>query len=328
MRLLSKTILTSLAAAAAVGFAAPASAATWEMAGPLPESNFLTQNIREFVNTVNAKAAGKLKINLHVSGELVKSQDTKQAVRTGQIPIAQLYVYDYGNESPVYETSTLPFVAGSYIKSWKMWELSKPYTEELLAKQNIKVLFAVPWPIQGFYTAKPVKSMADFKNVKFRIYSTKTARLAELMGAEPVQVQVGEIAQAFATGLVGVMYTSPQTGIMSQAWDFAKYFTNTYGGNLSMTATVVNKREFDRLDAATQQVLLDAAVDTQTKGWLTSESISTAQIAELKSHGMNIEDPSPEFRANLDKIGDQMLQEWAKTAGELGQKVLKEFGPK
>jgi TRAP-type C4-dicarboxylate transport system substrate-binding protein len=326
MNQISKLIPASIAGLAVAGFVAAASAATsWEMAGPLPESNFLTQNIRKFVDEVNQRAQGKLKINLHVSGALIKPQETKQAVRTGQVPIAQMYVYVYGNEDPVFETSALPFIAGTYIKSWQMWGLSKPYLEELLVKQNIKILYAVPWPIQGFYTTKPIKTMDDFKNVKFRVYSTKTARMAELMGADPVQIQFGEIAQAFATGLVGVMYTSPQTGINTQAWDFAKYFTNTYGGNLSMTATIVNAREYARLDPALKQILHDAALDAQTAGWLTSESISAEHIRMLAENGMIIQDPSPEFRANLDKIGRQMLKEWAATAGPLGEAVLKKF---
>lgn len=325
MRLLPKAIRTSFAAVTLAAMVAPASAETWEMAGPLPESNFLTQNLRYFVDRVDQLTGGDFKLNLHVSGELIKAQETKQAVRTGQVPIAQMYVYVYGNESPVYETSALPFVAGSNANAFKMWELSKPYTEELLAKQRIKLLYVVPWPVQGYYTTKPITSMGDFKNVKFRVYSTKTARMAELMGADPVQIQVGEIAQAFATGLVGVMYTSPQTGIMSQAWDFAKYFTNTYGGNRAMTAIIVNQQAYDRLDPAHKQALHDAAVDAQTKGWITSEAISSSQIEELAAKGMDIRDPSPEFRASLDKIGVQMIEEWAETAGELGEKVLKEF---
>ena len=323
MRFMSRLMLVAITVM--LFFIAPASAVTWEMAGPLPASNFLTQNVDEFVKNVARLSEGKFKINLHVSGELIKPQETKQAVRTGQIPIAQMYLYVYGNENPAFETSTIPFIAGAYFKSWKMWEITKRYMEKMLAKQRMKILYVVPWPIQGFYTRKSIQSMADFKNVKFRVYSTMTARMAELMGAEPVQIQFGEIAQAFATGLVGAMYTSPQTGINSQAWDFAKYFTNTFGGNLSMTAVVVNTKEYERLAPDLRQVLHDAALDAQTRGWLTSEAISAEHIAILKKNGMIIEEPSPEFRKNLDKIGRQMLEEWAKTAGPLGVEVLENF---
>ena len=325
MRFKSRLMSVAVIAFVLVGFIAPASAVTWEMAGPLPASNFLTQNVDAFVKNVAHLSGGKFKINLHVSGELIKPQETKQAVRTGQVPIAQMYLYVYGNEDPAFEASSLPFIAGSYIKAWKMWEVTKPYMEKILTKQRMKILYVVPWPIQGFYTRKSIQSMDDFKNVKFRVYSTKTARMAELMGANPVQIQFGEIAQAFATGLVGAMYTSPQTGINSQAWDFAKYFTNTLGGNLSMTAVVVNIKEYQRLDPNLKQILHDAALDAQTKGWLTSDAVSAEHIATLKKNGMIIEEPSPEFRKNLNKIGQKMLEEWAKTSGSLGEDVVKAF---
>lgn len=324
MKLMSKLIIFAVALHL-FSFSGPAAAVTWEMAGPLPASNFLTKNLQYFVDNVDKITNGEFKLNLHVSGELIKPQETKQALRTGQIPIGQMYLYVYGNENPVYETSALPFIAGDVAKAWKMWEITKPYMEEIMAKQRIKILYVVPWPIQGFYTQKPIKSMGDLKNMKFRVYSTKTGRMAELLGANPVQIQFGEIAQAFATGLVGAMYTSPQTGINTQAWDFAKYFTNTYGGNLSMTAIGVNLKAYQALDPAMKQALHDAALDAQTQGWLTSDAISNQQIKVLKENGMIVEDPAPEFRENLDKIGQQMLEEWAKTSGTLGQEVLKEF---
>ena len=324
MKIISRLLILAVALHL-FGFSKPVSAETWEMAGPLPASNFLTKNLQYFADSVDRLSDGKFKLNLHVSGELIKPQETKQALRTGQIPIGQMYLYVYGNEDPVYETSALPFIAGSNANAWKMWEITKPYMDEIMAKQRIKILYVVPWPIQGFYTMKPVASMDDLKDLKFRVYSTKTARMAELLGANPVQIQFGEIAQAFATGLVGAMYTSPQTGLNTQAWDFAKYFTNTYGGNRAMTAIGVNMKAYQALDPELKQALLDAAIDAQTQGWLTSEAISAAQIETLKENGMVVEDPAPAFKENLDKIGQQMLMEWAETSGPLGQDVLKEF---
>lgn len=314
---------------AVLGHAVPASSAvTWEMAGPLPEGNFLTQNLRYFVERVNTLSKGDLTLNLHVAGELVKDQETKQAVRSGQVPIAEVYLYVYGNESQIYDVSTLPFIAGDGENAFKLWTLSKPYIEELLAKQNIKLLYTTPWPTQGFYTNKPIESLDDFKNTKSRVYSSNTARLAQLMGSEPVQIVMSEIAQAFATGLVNIMYTSPQAGVQSQAWDFAKYFTYSYGGHRPMNAVIVNQRYYDGLNEAQKQALKDAALDAQTRGWMASNASSEKEMKVLKEHGIILQDPSPEFLAALNKIGVQMLEEWAKKTGELGEKVLAEFGNK
>jgi TRAP-type C4-dicarboxylate transport system substrate-binding protein len=148
------------------------------------------------------------------------------------------------------------------------------------------------------------------------------------MGSAPVQIVMSEISQAFATGLVDIMYTSPQAGVQSQAWDFAKYFTYSYGGHRPMNAVVVNQGYYDKLNEAQKQALKDAALDAQTRGWLASEASSGEMMKVLASHGITLQDPSPELLEALNKIGVQMLEEWSKNAGELGQKVLAEFGKK
>ena len=63
------------------------------------------------------------------------------------------------------------------------------------------LLYGVPWPSQGLYFKKEIKSVADSKGVKFRSYNNSTARIAELMGMLPVQVEAAELSQALATGV-------------------------------------------------------------------------------------------------------------------------------
>ena len=68
-----------------------------------------------------------------------------------------------------------------------------------------------------------------------------TGRMAEEMGAIPTNVVFSEIPQAFSTGLVSTMYTSPATGVDTQAWDYTKYFVNV-GGNFTMNVVIANER--------------------------------------------------------------------------------------
>lgn len=157
-----------------------------------------------------------------------------------------------------------------------------------------------------------------------RTYSVQTARMAELMGAIPTTVQFSEVPQAFATGLVASMYTSPQTGIDTQAWDFSQHFTNV-GGNHSMNVVIVNEAAFKRLPADVQAAMLDAAQKAETRGWKMSEEVTAKQIQTLKDKGMTVTDASPVFRAQLEKIGAALTEEWAKKAGDVGQTVVRKF---
>jgi len=48
----------------------------------------------------------------------------------------------------------------------------------------------------------------------------------------------------------------------------------------------------------------------------------------LAKNGISVQEPSPELKAALTKIGEQMAAEWEKTAGADGQAILKAYKSK
>jgi len=179
----------------------------------------------------------------------------------------------------------------------------------------------VPWPPNSFYAGKEIKSVADFKGVKFRAFNPVTGRLAELMGAVPVTVQQSEVPQAFSTGVIQAMITSPATGVDTQAWDFVKYFYEVKA-MAPWNIVIVNERIFSRLDPKTQEAVLAVAKASEERGWKLQSDETGKLLDTLKSKGMEVRQPSPELMSELKKIGDQLIQEWSKAAGEEGQKIL------
>jgi TRAP-type C4-dicarboxylate transport system substrate-binding protein len=317
-----RSSLIMLAAAVAVGGStASAVAETWNMASGYPDGNFHTQNIRQFIEDAQAASGGELEITLHNNQALFKLPETKRAVQTGQIPLGEILLVQFGNEDPLFEASAIPFLAETYEKAGKLWEITKPLIEERFASQGARVLYGVPWPVQGFYSDLPINSTADVAGLKFRAYSAMTARMAEEMGMLPATIAFSEIPQAFATGLVSVMYTSPQTGIDSQAWDFTQHFTNV-GGNFSMNLVIANEDAFQALASEAQQALLDAAAKAEARGWQMSQDVTTEQIQILKDKGMVVAAPTPEFLAELEAVGETLTAEWVEKAGEVGQEVV------
>ena len=81
------------------------------------------------------------------------------------------------------------------------------------------LLFAVPWGPQGIYAKKDLNTVEDMKGLKWRAYNVGTARIAELVGAQPVTIQAAELPQALATGVVNAFMTSGSTGYDSKAWE-------------------------------------------------------------------------------------------------------------
>jgi TRAP-type C4-dicarboxylate transport system substrate-binding protein len=179
----------------------------------------------------------------------------------------------------------------------------------------------VPWPPQGIYSSKPLNSIGDMKGLKMRTYNPYTSRIAELAGAQPVTIQVAELAQAFATGAVNANITSGSTGYDTKTYEHIKYWYDTQAW-LPKNAVLVNKAAFEALDKATQAAVLKAGADAETRGWAISQKKNGEYIELLKKNGMTILPPPPQLKADMKKVGDTMLKEWLEKAGPEGQAIV------
>jgi len=301
-----------------------AQAAQWNMATPYPDATFHTQNIYKFADEVEKATDGKLKITVHSAGSLVKHPQIKRAVQTGQVQAGEVFISILGNENPIYAVDSIPFLATSYDDAARLWDASRPKIEQLLGKDGIKLLYAVPWPPQGLYTSRKVDSVDDLKGLKFRAYNSATSRLAELTGMTPTQVEVPEIPQAFSTGIVEAMITSPSTGANSKAWDFVDRFYDIQAW-LPKNMVIINQSAFDALDDDTQQAVLTAAKHAQERGWNMSKQEAEAKKEVLSEHGMKVLQPSDGLMKGLSQVGKKMTQLWLDETGKAGQEIIDDY---
>lgn len=210
-------IVHSLAAFALVGTALAVSAQTkWDLPAGYPAGNPHTQNLNQFAADVAKATGGKLAITVHPNGSLFKAPEIKRAVQTGQAQIGEVLMSLLVNENPVFGVDSVPFVATGFDDAFRLWQAQKPVVERILAAQGIRLLYAVAWPPQGIYTKKMLNSTADMKGLKWRAYNPATTRIAQLVGAQPLTIQVAELSQALATGVVDSFISSGATGVDSK----------------------------------------------------------------------------------------------------------------
>jgi TRAP-type transport system periplasmic protein len=309
-------------AALCAAFATAAIAQTqWDMPTPYPATNFHTENITQFAADVEKASEGRLKITVHANASLFKAPEIKRAVQGGQAQIGEILISGYSNEDPLFGVDSVPFLATSYADADKLWKASKKALEERFAKQGLAILYAVPWPPQGIYSSKPLNSVADMKGLKMRTYNPYTSRIAELAGAQPVTIQVAELAQAFATGAVNANITSGATGYDTKAWEVVKNYYDTQAW-LPKNVVFVNKAAFDALDRSSQQALLKSAGAAEARGWKTSEEKNKWYLEQLAKNGMSVAAPSAQLKADFRKIGETMTAEWMNNAGADGKAVV------
>ncbi len=304
------------------GLVTAASAQTkWDMPTPYPDGNFHTKNVAMFAADVAKATNGSLTIAVHSAGSLFKHPEIKRAVRQGTAPIGEMLESLASNEAAVYGLDSVPFLATGYDASHKLYMAQKPYLQKQLASEGLMLLYSVPWPPQGIYAKKEIKSVAELKGMKFRTYNAMIGRIAALAGAIPTQIEVPDLPTAFATGRVDVMITSASTGVDTKSQDYLSNYIDTQAW-LPRNIVFVNKAAYDKLTPAQQKAVMDAAATAETRGWKMSIEEMTVKTAALKAAGIKVTAPTPELKAGLSKIGATITAEWEKAAGADGAAML------
>ncbi|MFN3811259.1 MAG: TRAP transporter substrate-binding protein [Roseateles asaccharophilus] len=322
---MKKLIATALVAALSVATAQAAT--TWNMSAEQPDANYLTQNVRQFAEDVKAATGGQLEFKVTSNSVLLKRPEVKRGVQQGIVPIGEVLMSALGNEDAMFEIDSVPFLASSFDASERLWKAAREQIAARLDKQGLVLVYGSPWPPQGIFTKTPVSSIGDFKSVRFRAYSASTSRMVTLMGAVPTTIQAAEVPQAFSTGVVDMMITSPATGVDTQAWDYVKHYYDAQAF-IPQAIVIANKRSLMSLPAPQRQAVLDAGKKAEARGWAQAREMTTKLTQTLASKGISVQPVPPAIAAELNKIGAAMAAEWSQKAGADGAKVLEAFGKK
>ena len=294
----------------------------WDMALAYGAGNFHSANATEFAKNVTEKSGGKLTIVTHPGGSLFKGGEIFRAVRTGQAQIGERFMSALGKEDPLLEIDSQPFLATSYSDAMKLYKASKDEIVKSLDSKGLIFLYAVPWPAQGLYSKKEINNVGDLKGLKFRAYNSATIRIAELTGMAPTKIEAAEISQAFSTGAVESMITSPTTGKNKKIWENGVKYFYDIAAWFPKNMVIVNKDAWNKLDSKTQELVMQQAALAERKGWNLSKKGNVADKKALADAGMQVGKVNAALKAHFEEVGAKMAKEWADKAGSRGAGVL------
>ncbi len=317
-----KTLTSILTASVAVlGLTGTVSAENWDMPMAYPANNYHTENAQKFVDAVKACTGGELEITIHAGGSLFKGDEIKRAVQVGEAQIGERLLSAHANENPVFGYDSVPFLATSFEASEKLRAAAQPTLNKVLNDQGLTLLYSVPWPPQGLYFAQEVNSTADMAGIKFRAYNAATARVAELAGMIPTQIEASELKQALATGVVASFISSGSTGVDEKVWEDLTHFYDAKAW-LPRNSVFVNSEAFSALPEASQKCLTDEAAKAQVMGAENAAALAGGFVDTLADNGMNIVVPESQLAADLAGIGETMTAEWLESAGDDGKAIV------
>lgn len=315
--------LIGLSALAGVAFASNVAMAgeKWDMPMAYADSNYHTQNGKLFAKAVGVCTGGDLEIVVHGGGSLFKGGEIKRAIQTGQAPIGERLLSAHQNENAIFGVDSVPFLASSFDNSDKLYAAARPTMEKILADQNLVLLYGVPWPPQGMYFKKEINGVADMKGIKFRAYNAATARLAELGGMLPVQIEAAELSQALATGVAEAFISSGSTGYDRKVWEHLSHFYDTQAW-LPRNYVFANKDAYNGQSDQVKNCLKSSAMLAEAAGTTRARELTGWYLSQLAANGMTVIPPGDSLAAELAKMGETMSGEWSEAAGADGAAIV------
>jgi TRAP-type C4-dicarboxylate transport system substrate-binding protein len=293
----------------------------WKLATGYRAETFHGRNLAQFAAEAAQATQGALAIELHANGALYKLADIWPACEQGQLDAGETIMTSLVKALPIAGADSVPFVVGSYEDARRMWRHQRPLIERQFAARGLEVLYAVPWPPQGLFSTRPVSVSADLKGTRMRTYNQTTVRIAQLLGAVPVDVPMVDVARALAAGRVDTMITSAVTDVENQVWSHVRHY---YEINAWFPKNVVFVRQaaMQALDAARQQAVRRAALAAEARGWQASMAAALESVEELRRRGMKVERVSPEFDKEIKRLGERFSLEWIRDVGREANEIF------
>lgn len=301
---------------AALAMAMPVYAHTqWKLATGYRADSFHTQNIIQFAQDVERNTSGELRIDVHADNALVRLADIVQAVRDGhEVQAGEAIMTGMVRDVPIAGADAVPFVVRNYADARRLWGLQRPQIEAQFAARGLKALYAVPWPPQGLFSITPVRSGADFRATRMRTYNPATVRIAEMLGATPVEVPMGDVNKALAAGQIDSMITSALTGVENQVWGQMRHYYSIDAW-FPKNIVFVNQKAYDGLPANLRHAIGSAARAAELRGWALSALTAEESVAELQRRGVKVERPPAGLDTELRRLGERFSLEWVRSVG-------------
>jgi TRAP-type C4-dicarboxylate transport system substrate-binding protein len=322
------TQLTRRAALAAGGalLALPAirqaaqAATTWSAYTYMPVASVAAARaLIRIIDGVKEKTNGDLVINLHLGGSLpINATNITPAVADGIVQLAD-DGFTTGNV-PISAVLRLPLLLQSQDELAKAMEILRPHLEKAYTKKGVVLLNQYSYPFQVLWSRKKLESLDDIKGQKLRVTSVEQGEFIRRFGGVPLTMGTPDVAAALDRGVVDGCLTASSGGGVT--WhDLVKYryaFPTSYVNS----NVVANKDAFEKLPAAQQAILRDAAAEAAT--WVIAEMQRQEDdyTAQFAKDGLILADATPEDIRRATGAMQPYWAEWAKKHGPEAVEVL------
>ncbi len=286
-----------------------------------PKPHLNNDPVPLFIDAVNKRAAGRLKIEWLGGPEVFASADQVHAIKAGTIDMNVYLPWGWMKAlMPEAEAQGLSQLAAWEERKSGLFELwgeifEKRVNAKYLGRLHSNVTFNV-------FCNRKIEKLADFKGLKIRVMPLYIPFLKAL-GASPVTLPPPEMYTAMERGVVeGFMW--PRVGMISWGLQEVTKFMIEPGVFQMEPATIVNLDRWKKIPKDLQDLLLEVIQDHEYIGTMRNYMIVEKEERVREKAGMkNIKLPPEDAEKFFKTAYDATWKEILKAAPEYGPKLKK-----
>jgi len=286
----------------------------WKMVSFFPSGHSQHKSLNEFIEKLNRRTAGKVKIAFYES-TLGVPADFWEMLKGNAVQLAFLSEAYLGARMPVSQLSDLPFeIPGPKEQRdvYAAW-LKAGYLKEITDNFKI-VLYKAPSAQYLFTAKKKVEKLEDFKGLKVRAPGSLMGQVITALGASGVAMTAGETYLALQTGVVDGTITGADQVVDRKFYEPCKFAlklpVSIYSG---IWVLGMNKETWDSLPKELQTLIDETAAEVSSNDLKFNEDLEKEAWATLAKNGMTIYTIPP-----------QELERWKKATAGVAAKYIQE----
>jgi TRAP-type mannitol/chloroaromatic compound transport system substrate-binding protein len=258
----------------------------WRLTSAFPKALDTIYGAAEtFSRKVKELSGGKFEISVHAAGELVPTPGLVDAVQNGTVEMGHTAPYYYFGKDETFALGcAIPFGLNSrQMTAWQYDGNGLKLMREFYSNYNM-----ISFPMgntgaqMGGWFRKEIKTVADYKGLKFRVGGFAGKVIARL-GGVPQNIPGGEIYQALEKGTIDAAewvgpYDDQKLGFFKVA-PFYHYPGWWEGG--PQLDLYVNNKAYDTLNAEQKAMIENAAAYAHTEMQAKYDARNPAALRQL-----------------------------------------------
>lgn len=266
----------------------------------------------EFTEKVRERTNGRLDIRIYMTGELpYKAPDVLPVVQSRKVEIGSAWDTHCEGVQDWYSVLSMPTIFSDREEALKMnVEVVMPFMDKVLRKKfGVVPVARCIWGTSDMSSNKKLTTIADVKGQKIRCSGFIQQTLIKSLGGVPVYIDHPETYTAMQRGTVNGGLVANMFAHAGKWFEVCKWL---YVWELMHMAEAIyiNETAFNELPQDIQKIIMDTAEEINNKKLAKAVELNNKAIEAARNQKVTVTFTSPSDRAELQKIGDQILEDW------------------